>query len=325
MDLEPALRLAAAARLHRVGPGPDRSSSRTTSRASRWVRPWPTTRRRSTPPSPRAAPRSSTRSRAASRSARRRPRSTPTSPTWPTAGSPTSRSPTSSGAASRRTRRRSRSCPTGSTAWSSRQPKIGLTELGTAAARALARERVLVDITHMSEQAIADTFAARRAAGAGHRLAHGVPLRQALLQPHRRRHPRGRAPRRGDGRHRLHALHARRPAPHPQGQDLRGQHGARLRAHRPHRAGHRLARPRGDRHRPRRLDQAGAPGPRAPRAHALRAGRPGHEVRCRRWPRRSPAATCSRSCGAPGASRWAARCSSGGSRTSPRCSWRRGC
>jgi len=39
-------------------------------------------------------------------------------------------------------------------------PKLGLTELGTAAARAMVRERVLVDITHMSEQAIADTFAA---------------------------------------------------------------------------------------------------------------------------------------------------------------------
>jgi microsomal dipeptidase-like Zn-dependent dipeptidase len=39
-------------------------------------------------------------------------------------------------------------------------PEVGLTELGTAAARALVRERVLVDITHMSEQAIADTFAA---------------------------------------------------------------------------------------------------------------------------------------------------------------------
>jgi microsomal dipeptidase-like Zn-dependent dipeptidase len=39
-------------------------------------------------------------------------------------------------------------------------PKVGLTELGTAAARAMVRERVLVDITHMSEQAIADTFAA---------------------------------------------------------------------------------------------------------------------------------------------------------------------
>jgi microsomal dipeptidase-like Zn-dependent dipeptidase len=40
------------------------------------------------------------------------------------------------------------------------QPKdVGLSPLGAAAARALARERVLVDITHMSERAIADTFA----------------------------------------------------------------------------------------------------------------------------------------------------------------------
>lgn len=39
------------------------------------------------------------------------------------------------------------------------EPDVGLTALGTAAARALAREGVLVDITHMSERAIADTFA----------------------------------------------------------------------------------------------------------------------------------------------------------------------
>jgi microsomal dipeptidase-like Zn-dependent dipeptidase len=39
------------------------------------------------------------------------------------------------------------------------QPKdVGLSPLGAAAARALARERVLVDITHMSERAISDTF-----------------------------------------------------------------------------------------------------------------------------------------------------------------------
>jgi microsomal dipeptidase-like Zn-dependent dipeptidase len=40
------------------------------------------------------------------------------------------------------------------------QPKkVGLTELGTAAARAMVREKVLVDITHMTERAIAETFA----------------------------------------------------------------------------------------------------------------------------------------------------------------------
>jgi microsomal dipeptidase-like Zn-dependent dipeptidase len=37
-------------------------------------------------------------------------------------------------------------------------PEVGLSDLGVAAARAMARERVLVDITHMSERAIADTF-----------------------------------------------------------------------------------------------------------------------------------------------------------------------
>jgi microsomal dipeptidase-like Zn-dependent dipeptidase len=40
------------------------------------------------------------------------------------------------------------------------QPRVGLTELGTAAARALVRERMLVDITHMTARSIADTFAA---------------------------------------------------------------------------------------------------------------------------------------------------------------------
>ena len=74
-----------------------------------------------------------------------------------------------------------------------RQPKVGLTELGTAAARAMVRERVLVDITHMSEQRDRRHLRRRRARRAGHRLPHGLPLRQALLQPHRRRHPRGRA------------------------------------------------------------------------------------------------------------------------------------
>ncbi len=40
------------------------------------------------------------------------------------------------------------------------EPDAGLTELGGAAVRALVRERVLVDITHMSERAIAETFEA---------------------------------------------------------------------------------------------------------------------------------------------------------------------
>jgi microsomal dipeptidase-like Zn-dependent dipeptidase len=40
------------------------------------------------------------------------------------------------------------------------QPRVGLTPLGTAAARALVRERMLVDITHMTARSIADTFAA---------------------------------------------------------------------------------------------------------------------------------------------------------------------
>ena len=50
------------------------------------------------------------------------------------------------------------------------QPKVGLTELGTAAARALVRERVLVDITHMTERAIQTRPRPRHSR---HRLAHG--------------------------------------------------------------------------------------------------------------------------------------------------------
>jgi microsomal dipeptidase-like Zn-dependent dipeptidase len=39
------------------------------------------------------------------------------------------------------------------------QPDLGLTELGHAAVRAMTRERVLCDLSHMSERALADTFA----------------------------------------------------------------------------------------------------------------------------------------------------------------------
>jgi microsomal dipeptidase-like Zn-dependent dipeptidase len=39
------------------------------------------------------------------------------------------------------------------------QPDEGLTELGRAAVRAMVRERVLVDLSHMSERSLADTFA----------------------------------------------------------------------------------------------------------------------------------------------------------------------
>ena len=38
------------------------------------------------------------------------------------------------------------------------QPKVGLSELGTAAVRAMVRERVLIDLSHMSTLAVADTF-----------------------------------------------------------------------------------------------------------------------------------------------------------------------
>ncbi len=38
------------------------------------------------------------------------------------------------------------------------QPKVGLTELGRAAATAMAREGVLIDLSHMSTLAVADTF-----------------------------------------------------------------------------------------------------------------------------------------------------------------------
>jgi microsomal dipeptidase-like Zn-dependent dipeptidase len=39
------------------------------------------------------------------------------------------------------------------------QPEVGLSDLGEAAVRAMFRERVLVDLTHMGDRALADTFA----------------------------------------------------------------------------------------------------------------------------------------------------------------------
>jgi microsomal dipeptidase-like Zn-dependent dipeptidase len=42
------------------------------------------------------------------------------------------------------------------------QPEEGLSELGEAAVRAMVRERVLVDLTHMGDRAVADTFALLR-------------------------------------------------------------------------------------------------------------------------------------------------------------------
>jgi microsomal dipeptidase-like Zn-dependent dipeptidase len=38
------------------------------------------------------------------------------------------------------------------------QPKVGLSELGVAAVRAMVRERVLIDLSHMSERALDDAF-----------------------------------------------------------------------------------------------------------------------------------------------------------------------
>jgi microsomal dipeptidase-like Zn-dependent dipeptidase len=43
--------------------------------------------------------------------------------------------------------------------WLFRQPDEGLTDLGRAAVRAMVREHVLIDVAHMSERALADTFA----------------------------------------------------------------------------------------------------------------------------------------------------------------------
>jgi microsomal dipeptidase-like Zn-dependent dipeptidase len=39
------------------------------------------------------------------------------------------------------------------------QPKVGLTELGEAAVRAMVREGILIDLSHMSNRAVAETFA----------------------------------------------------------------------------------------------------------------------------------------------------------------------
>ena len=141
----------APARAARAGRGGDRRARR--------ARPWSTTRPSSTAPSPTASSGSSTASRAASTSAPRRPTSTRTSPRSPRAASPTSRSPTCSGAASPPTRRRSRSCPT--RLYNTLFPQkagAGLTELGEAAVRAMYREGMLIDVSHMRGDALEETF-----------------------------------------------------------------------------------------------------------------------------------------------------------------------
>ena len=160
-------------------------------------------------------------------------------------------------------------------------PKIGLTELGTAAARAMVRERVLVDITHMSEQAIADTFAAvgpRRRCIASHMACRFGKLSYNLTDDVIRE-----VGRRGGVMGVIACTHYTHDGLRATGKVKTFEDSMELVFAHIDRVAQVTgsARPRGDRHRPRRLDQAGASRPRAPRAHALRAGRPGDEVRCR--------------------------------------------
>ncbi len=50
------------------------------------------------------------------------------------------------------------------------QPEVGLSDLGEAAVRAMVRERVLVDLTHMGDRALADTFALLERLDGRHRV-----------------------------------------------------------------------------------------------------------------------------------------------------------
>ena len=83
-----------------------------------------------------------------------------TSTSWPTAACSTSRSRTCSGAGSRPTRPR---CPFLPDAVYNRlfpqTPGLALSPLGEALVRAMYERRVLVDISHMREDAIDETFA----------------------------------------------------------------------------------------------------------------------------------------------------------------------
>ena len=119
---------------------------------------WCATSRSSTPRWRRARWPSCIAWRAVSTSVRTRRRSTGQSPSSPAAEWPTSRCPTCSGAAWPPTLPRSlpaRLVVSGAVP----QPGKGLSELGRAAVTAMARERVLVDLSHMTEHALRDTFA----------------------------------------------------------------------------------------------------------------------------------------------------------------------
>jgi microsomal dipeptidase-like Zn-dependent dipeptidase len=50
------------------------------------------------------------------------------------------------------------------------QPEVGLSELGEAAVEAMVRERVLIDLTHMGDRALADTFALLERLDGQHRV-----------------------------------------------------------------------------------------------------------------------------------------------------------
>ncbi len=163
------------------------------------------------------------------------------------------------------------------------QPRQGLTELGKTAVEALVEQRILIDLAHMGERALADTFAlldqdrpAAHGAGAVH--ARGLPLRPPGVQPERRHRPEHRRTRRRDRPDLRQPPDPRRARPAQAALAVRLRGGARP-PHRPDQGAHRLAPARGDRLGPRRLHQA----------HARRASR--------RWPtwprsrRRSRAAT----------------------------------
>ncbi len=160
-------------------------------------------------------------------------------------------------------------------------PDTGLTDLGRAAVRAMVRERVIVDLSHMAERAIAEALdlldeldpgreAPVIASHAGYRFGHD---RYNLAPPTLERI----AERDGIVGLILATHQAAEGLGHPD--PPRGRPRGPLPPRRPHPRDHGLAPPHGHRHRLRRLHQADAPRPRGRGRHAPPRGRPPRPLR----------------------------------------------
>ena len=156
------------------------------------------------------------------------------------------------------------------------QPEVGLSDLGEAAVRAMVRERVLVDLTHMGDRALADTFALLERLDGQHRVpvfaSHGCFRfrSQEYGLSRGERPPHGRAGRGGG------ADHGPAPAQQRGAQDaqlaLSGLAQGDLRPHRPDRGDHGVPSAHRDRLGLRRLHQAHRGGTRVGGRHAKARG-----------------------------------------------------